>query len=50
LLTYAGFALGQNYQLVEKYLGPVSKYILIGLVLALGIWIWRRRQQQKRSG
>jgi membrane protein DedA with SNARE-associated domain len=50
LLTYAGFALGQNYQLVETYLGPVSKYVLIALVLAFGIWIWRRRQQQKRSG
>jgi membrane protein DedA with SNARE-associated domain len=47
LLTYAGYALGQNYQLVEKYLGPASKYILIALVLAFGLWIWRRRQQQK---
>jgi membrane protein DedA with SNARE-associated domain len=47
LLTYAGYALGQNYTLVETYLGPVSKYVLIALVLALGIWLWRRRQAQK---
>jgi membrane protein DedA with SNARE-associated domain len=47
LLTYAGYALGQNYGLVETYLGPVSKYVAIGLVLAFGLWIWRRRQAQK---
>ncbi len=46
LLTYAGYALGQNYGLVEQYLGPVSKYILIGLLLAFGIWVWRRRTQK----
>ncbi len=46
LLTYAGYALGQNYGLVEKYLGPVSKYILIGLLLAFGVWVWRRRAQK----
>jgi membrane protein DedA with SNARE-associated domain len=34
LLTYAGFALGQNYKLVEQYLDPISKYVLVGIVLA----------------
>jgi membrane protein DedA with SNARE-associated domain len=47
LLTYAGYALGQNYTLVETYLAPVAKYVLIALVLAFGLWIWRRRQAQK---
>lgn len=46
LLTYAGYALGQNYGLVEQYLSPVSKYILIGLLLALSIWVWRRRKRK----
>ncbi|MBE9029449.1 DedA family protein [filamentous cyanobacterium LEGE 11480] len=47
LLTYSGYVLGQNYGLVETYLGPISKYILIGLLLVAGGWIWRRRQTQK---
>jgi membrane protein DedA with SNARE-associated domain len=34
LLTYAGFALGQNYKLVEQYLDPISKYVLVGIILA----------------
>jgi membrane protein DedA with SNARE-associated domain len=48
LLTYAGYALGQNYGLVEQYLGPASKYILIGLLLAFGLWVWQRRRIQKQ--
>ncbi|WP_448596741.1 DedA family protein [Thermoleptolyngbya sp.] len=42
LLTYAGFLLGDNYERVEQYLGPVSKLVLAGLAIALGVWLWRR--------
>jgi len=42
LLTYAGFLLGENYERVEQYLGPVSKLVLAGLAIALGVWLWRR--------
>ncbi|MBW4553531.1 MAG: DedA family protein [Aphanocapsa sp. GSE-SYN-MK-11-07L] len=42
LLTYAGWLLGQNYELVEAYLGPVSK-IVLGLLLAAFLgWLARR--------
>ncbi len=34
LLTYAGFALGQNYKLVEEYLDPISKIVVITVILA----------------
>ncbi len=44
LLTYAGFLLGDNYERVEQYLGPVSKLVLAGLAIALGVWLWRRRR------
>lgn len=50
LLTYAGYALGENYDLVDEYLGPVSKVVLLGLVVAFGVWVWRRQQRQKRRG
>ncbi len=47
LLTYAGFALGENYDLVDEYLGPVSKIVLGGLAIAFAVWIFLRYQKQK---
>ncbi|MBD1937266.1 DedA family protein [Microcoleus sp. FACHB-68] len=44
LLTYAGYVLGQNYQLVEKFLGPVSKIVVVVLIVAFAIWVIRRRK------
>lgn len=50
LLTYAGYALGSNYDSVDKYLAPVSK-IVLGLV-AVGFVAWlvlhRRKAKQSR--
>lgn len=51
LLTYAGYLLGENYQLVEEYLGPISKIIVVALLLLLGFWLykrWRYVQQKQR--
>lgn len=42
LLTYAGYALGDNYELVDEYLGPVSKIVVAIIVAAFGIWVVRR--------
>lgn len=47
LLTYAGFVLGQNYGLVEKYLGPVAVVVLVGLALFLIVWVVRRKKQEQ---
>jgi len=47
LLTYAGFALGQNYDLIDEYLGPVSKIVLGGLAIAFAVFIFWRYQKQK---
>ncbi|KJH69893.1 DedA family protein [Aliterella atlantica] len=41
-LTYAGYALGDNYELVDEYLGPISKIVLAIIVAAFGIWVARR--------
>ncbi|WP_188076323.1 MULTISPECIES: DedA family protein [Aurantimonas] len=38
LLAYAGYALGQNYEAVESYVGPVSNAVLIAIV---GFYIYR---------
>lgn len=48
LLTFAGYFLGQNYTLVDEYLGPVSKIVLGLLVLAFGLWLLRHRRQRQR--
>ncbi|MBF2025895.1 MAG: DedA family protein [Oscillatoriales cyanobacterium C42_A2020_001] len=52
-LTFLGLKLGENYALVDEWLAPVSKLVLVGIVLALGIWIWKRRKtmgRRRKSG
>jgi len=46
LLTYAGLLLGQNYKLVEKFLGPASGVVLVAMIVAFGIWVARRKKKQ----
>jgi membrane protein DedA with SNARE-associated domain len=45
LLTYAGFVLGQNYGLVEQFLGPVAAVVLVGVALFLIVWVVQRKRQ-----
>ena len=44
LLAYIGYALGSNYYLAEKYIGPVSKIVLVALIAAFVVWIVRRKK------
>jgi membrane protein DedA with SNARE-associated domain len=48
LLTYLGFVLGHNYDLVDEYLGPVSKIVLGLLVVAFIAWVVLKKQKSKR--
>ncbi len=48
LLTYSGYILGIQYELVDKYLAPVSKIVLGGLVLAFVFWIFKRQLRRTR--
>jgi membrane protein DedA with SNARE-associated domain len=41
-LTGAGYVLGQNYELVDQYLAPVSKIVVVLLLIAAIVWIVRR--------
>lgn len=45
LLTFAGFFLGENYELVEEYVGPLSKVVLLAVVVAFVIWVVRRQRR-----
>lgn len=50
LLTLAGYLLGERYELVEQYLAPVSKLVLVTVIFVFGIWFFRtRRQRNKRQ-
>lgn len=45
-LAFGGRALGDNYELIDRYLGPISYVVLGLLVVGAAIWIWRRRSKQ----
>ncbi|MBD2164985.1 DedA family protein [Calothrix membranacea FACHB-236] len=49
LLTYSGYLLGSQYELVDKYLAPVSKIVLGSLVIAFFIWVFKRKQKSTRK-
>lgn len=43
LLTAAGYFLGDNYELVDEYLGPLSKVIAVIIVVSFLFWVARRK-------
>jgi membrane protein DedA with SNARE-associated domain len=49
LLTYSGYLLGSQYELVDKYLAPVSKIVLGSLVLGFAIWVFKRKRKSTRK-
>ena len=49
-LTYAGVALGENHQQVDKYLGPVSYIVIAAMVLAVLIRRLRVRPHKAPDG
>lgn len=38
LLVYAGYALGENFEQVGHYVGPVSDAVIVGIVV---VYVWR---------
>ncbi|MBD3880793.1 DedA family protein [Phormidium tenue FACHB-886] len=49
LLTFAGYLLGDNYELIDEYLGPVSKIVLLLLLVSFGVWLFLKRKNSNRS-
>jgi membrane protein DedA with SNARE-associated domain len=49
LLTFLGYMLGNNYELVNEYLGPASKFILVFLLVLFGAWILIKKRKSKRQ-
>jgi membrane protein DedA with SNARE-associated domain len=48
LLTFLGYMLGAKYQVVDKYLAPVSKIVLVFLIVAFIAWVVIKQQKAKR--
>jgi membrane protein DedA with SNARE-associated domain len=46
-LTFLGYMLGDNYELVDEYLGPVSKIVLVFLIVAFIAWVVIKKQKEK---
>jgi membrane protein DedA with SNARE-associated domain len=47
-LTYAGYVLGDNYEVVGDYLGPLSRIVLVILMGASLFWVGCRILQRDR--
>ena len=43
LLTAAGYFLGDHYEAVEHYIGPLSKVVVIIITVAFLLWVARRK-------
>jgi membrane protein DedA with SNARE-associated domain len=54
LISYAGYAVGDNWQLVVSYLRAYGRIILtlllIGAAVLVGRWYWRRQQAATGGG
>lgn len=45
-LTFAGYKLGEHYHVVEEYIGPLSKIVLLSLVIFFILWVIRKNLQK----
>ncbi len=49
LLTYLGYALGERYDQVNRYLGPAAQSVLFSLLLGFGGFVLVRKQHRRAS-
>lgn len=47
-LVGAGYVLGENWSVVEGYVGVLSKIVLVGALLAVIVWIVMRLRESRR--
>jgi membrane protein DedA with SNARE-associated domain len=49
LLTWAGYLLGENYQSVEKYIGPISTGLFAAIVVVYLYRLWKGKGQRQQT-
>ena len=47
LLTFGGYVLGENYQLIERFIGPIAIIVIASLVIGLVVFVLRRKQHRE---
>lgn len=47
LLTFLGYKLGEHYTLVEEYIGPISKIVLVSIVIFGILWIINKKMKSQ---
>ncbi|MGB3267248.1 MAG: DedA family protein [Microcoleus sp.] len=47
-LTFAGYKLGANYDLVDEYLAPVSKIVAVTIVIGFILWVVKKNMQKEK--
>jgi membrane protein DedA with SNARE-associated domain len=45
-LTFTGYKLGKNYHLIEQYLAPVSKIVILSLIIFFILWIIKKNRHK----
>lgn len=52
IFVLAGFFLGEQWHIVEEYAGILQKVVIAGVVIAVGVAVWRgvQRYRRERSG
>ncbi|OCR02058.1 alkaline phosphatase [Oscillatoriales cyanobacterium USR001] len=46
-LTFTGYKLADHYELVDKYLDPVSKIVLLSLIIWFVLWVVKKNMQKE---
>ena len=49
VLGYLGHLLGQNYEKVERFMGPITYVVLGVIVIAAVVWVVKRKRAAKRG-
>lgn len=49
VLSTIGYLLGQNYELVNKYLSPISAAVTVVAIIAAAVWLVRRRRKARAA-
>jgi len=48
-LAFAGKLLGQNYEKVERFMGPISKIVPGGILVGFIVWVVLRKRNQAKN-
>lgn len=46
-LTFMGYKLADHYDLVDEYLGPVSKIVVLSLIIWFALWVVRKNMRKE---